>query len=166
KETVRLRTRVIDEGHSVSVARTITITKLLNYKTAKYLRVGPQHLLGMLQRSIGELGPADHAGNLLGALGAADFADTGAGAVASPLLLDQVMMLGKGGNLRQVRDTENLAGARKRLQLLSHRFCGTAADSGVNLVEDQRPLRSSCFLSRTRLNRGFERQHNARHFAA
>ena len=48
------------------------------------------------------------------------------------------MAVGERGDLRQVRDADDLAAGRELAQLLADRPGGLAADAGVDLVEDQR----------------------------
>src|SRR5580704_15617322 len=86
------------------------------------LRVGLQHLLSMLARSLGQLSPAQHAGDFFGALLAGNEADRSAGAVGSGFLFDQIMMVGEGCDLRQVSYAEHLIGSRQCLQLFAHGF--------------------------------------------
>lgn len=64
------------------------------------LRVGLEHLLGVLARGFGQPGAAEHAGNFLGPLFPGDDMDARPGAAGCGLLFDQIMMVGEGGNLR------------------------------------------------------------------
>jgi hypothetical protein len=105
------------------------------------LRVGFQHLLGMLARGLGQFGPAQHAGNFLGALLAGDEADCGAGAIGGALLFDHVMMVGEGRNLRQVSYAQYLIGSRQCFQLFSYGLSCASADAGIDFVEDKSYVR-------------------------
>ncbi len=60
----------------------------------------------------------------------------------SGFFLDQVVMVGKGGDLGQVGDAKDLVRPRQALQLLAYSLGCAAADSGVDFVEDQGALRS------------------------
>src|SRR6185312_176976 len=91
----------------------------------------------MLQRAFGQLGAANHPGNLLGTLGACDFADTCLGSLPGPLLFDQVMMIRKCCDLRKMGDAKYLARPSQRLHLLPDSFRCAAPDPGVNFDEDE-----------------------------
>src|SRR5690349_7859732 len=83
------------------------------------------------------------------------------------------MLIGEGGNLREVGDTEYLLGSRELLQLLAHGLRRAAPDATVDLIKDQRPLRgasaSAVAAGSFRVaafDGGLERQHDARELAA
>ena len=75
-------------------------------------------------------------------------------------LLDVEVGRAGGGNLRQVRDAEDLEALAERAQLLAHHRRDPPADAGVDLVEDERLARL--------VGRGqrLQRQHHARQLAA
>src|SRR5947208_8528211 len=81
------------------------------------------------------------------------------------------MLVGKGCDLRQMSDAEDLVPCRERLQLLADRFGGAATDTCIDLVEDQGSqfalllLLFSLARSVAGLDGGFEREHDARHLA-
>ena len=64
-------------------------------------------------------------------------AGQGDGAAVPLHLLDEIMMVGEGSDLRQVGHTEHLMARRQRLQLAAHNFGDAPADAGVNFVEHQ-----------------------------
>ena len=105
------------------------------------LRVGFQHLLSMLPRGFGQLGAAEHSGDLFGAFVSGDQMDGRAGASACGLFFDQVVMIGEGGNLGQVGHAKNLVLTGKTLELLPYRLRRPATDACIDFIENQRPLR-------------------------
>ena len=60
---------------------------------------------------------------------------------ARGVLDDREVAVGQRGDLRQVRDADDLAALGERAQLLAHRARGLAADAGVDLVEHERARR-------------------------
>ena len=56
------------------------------------------------------------------------------------------MLIGEGGDLRQMSDAENLLGAAEGFELLADGFGGAASDADVDFVEDQRARRGLLFL--------------------
>ena len=50
------------------------------------------------------------------------------------------MMVGEGGDLRQVGDTEHLIGACQRLKFFAHGLGCATSNAAVDFVEDQRAL--------------------------
>ena len=50
------------------------------------------------------------------------------------------MMVGEGGDLRQVGNAEHLIGARQRLKFFAHGFGCATSDAAIDFVEDQRAL--------------------------
>src|SRR5216684_2679315 len=99
------------------------------------LRVRLKHLLGVLQRSLRQLVSAQHPGDLFPTLVAGNLADARAGAVSCLFLFDQVMMIGKRRDLRQMGHTKHLGRASERLQLLPNCLGCATTDSGVDFVE-------------------------------
>src|SRR5207248_8957088 len=59
-------------------------------------------------------------------------------------LFDYKVTVGKGGDLGQMGDTKHLIVFSKRLELFSYCFRHPPADSGIDLVEDQRTLPQGC----------------------
>ena len=55
---------------------------------------------------------------------------------AESFLLDQIVMIGKSCDLRQMGHAEHLIGAGQSFQLFAHGFGRAAADAGVDFVED------------------------------
>jgi len=72
------------------------------------------HLFRVLARGVGQLGATQHARYFFGALFAGDVANGGTRAARGFLLFDDVVMVGEGGNLRQVRDAEDLIATGER----------------------------------------------------
>src|SRR5438309_1905026 len=97
--------------------------------------VGAQHLLCIAPRSLGQPGPAQHAGYLVCPLVSLDLPDRGPGTPSRYAFLDDVMMVRETGNLRQMSDTQNLTAARQLLQLTPDRLGGPAPHTSVNFVE-------------------------------
>ena len=91
----------------------------------------------MPDRCFGKGGSAEHASHFFGALVVAKETDRGSGAALLLVLLDQEMLVGERGDLRQVRHAEDLLGAGERLELLTHGFGGSASDADVDFVEDE-----------------------------
>ena len=60
---------------------------------------------------------------------------------ADVFLFDQVVMVGEGGDLRQVGHAENLVRPRQGSSASSYRFRCPASDAGIDFVEHQRALR-------------------------
>ena len=52
-------------------------------------------------------------------------------------LFDDEMLVGEGGDLRQVGDAEDLLAAAEGFELLADGFGGAASDADVDFVEDQ-----------------------------
>ena len=79
------------------------------------LTVSANHLLGVLPRSFGQLGPTQHSGYFLSPVVASNRPNRGPRPAGRILLLNQIMMVGKGSNLRQMSDAQNLVAAIKTL---------------------------------------------------
>src|SRR5438874_1393207 len=92
------------------------------------LRVGLEHLLGVLQRCVRDLRAGEHARDLFGAFLGVEPPDAGARAALRFPFLDGVVLVGEGSDLRQMRDAEHLLGARERFEFLAHGFGGAPAD--------------------------------------
>ena len=73
-------------------------------------------------------------------LAGAQLADRRARRLGLAVLLDREVAGRERGDLRQVRDAEDLAVLGQRAQLRAHRARRVPADAGVDLVEDQRGL--------------------------
>src|SRR5579859_3678463 len=90
------------------------------------------------------------------------------------LLLNNIMLIGKRGDLRQVGNAEHLMTAAKGLQLPAHGLGGAASDAGINFVEDQGACpgfrlsvtRTSSMRRFVGLHGSLEGQHHSRHFPA
>ena len=74
----------------------------------------------------------------MGAGAVVEDADVGLRAAVLLALFDGEMLIGEGGDLRQMGDAENLLGAAEGLELLADGFGGAASDADVDFVEDQR----------------------------
>ena len=72
----------------------------------------------MSARSLGQLRPTQHARNFLSALFASNQAHRRTRAVGRTFLFDQIIMVGKSGNLRQASYARHLTSPRQCLQLL------------------------------------------------
>src|SRR6266536_1911425 len=64
--------------------------------------------------------------------------DTRQGTIALNNLLDLIMLIAKGGQLREMRHTKDLMHAREIPKFLSHGHTHASADALVNFVEAQR----------------------------
>src|SRR5579884_495333 len=90
---------------------------------------------------------------------------------AAPLLLflDKKMLVCEGGDLRKMRDAQDLLCARKRLEFLTNSLGSSSANTNVNFVEYQR-ARHLCFLLLRLIcaffHADFQRQQHARHLSA
>ncbi len=82
-------------------------------------------------------GAAQHAGDFVGAGAVVEDADAGLRAAVLLALFDGEMLIGEGGDLRQVGDAEDLLRAAEGFELLADGFGGAAADADVDFVEDQ-----------------------------
>src|SRR5580693_4181165 len=96
-----------------------------------------QHLFRMLARRLRQLGTAQHAGHFLSTFISGNQTDGGLGPFTGYALLNHVMMIREGRDLRQVSHAENLIRPRQSLQLLANSLRRPPADAGVDLVEDQ-----------------------------
>ncbi len=108
--------------------------------TRKDLPVRFDHLLGVLTGGLGQPGAAQHARNFFGALFADDGADMGAGMPLRLVFLDHVVMVGKGCDLWQVRNAEDLSGAGQSFEFFADGLGGAASNAGVDFVEDHGAL--------------------------
>ena len=75
-----------------------------------------------------------------------DQPDRGLGPTRTLALFDKVVLIGEGGDLRQVGHTEHLIAFGQGLQLPADSFGGAASNPGVDFVKDQGPLGGSRFL--------------------
>ncbi len=64
-------------------------------------------------------------------------ADVGVGAAAGFLLRDEEVLVGEGGDLRQMGDAEDLLGFGQGLELLADGLGCATADADVDFVEDE-----------------------------
>ena len=97
-----------------------------------------QQMCSMFQAGLGQLGPAQHAGDLLGPLRILHAANLGLRAPALLRLLDQKVLIAERRNLRKMGDAQHLLALRQRLQLSPNRLRRPSADADIDLVEDQR----------------------------
>src|SRR5436305_8220652 len=81
---------------------------------------------------------AEHATELLDDLVGVELGDGRARELVLALLLDAEVPFGECGDLRQVRDADDLASCAERAQTLADRACRVPADARVDLVEDER----------------------------
>src|SRR5579862_5753154 len=104
-------------------------------RTASFLRVGFQHLLGVLAGRFGKLGTTEHAGYFFGPLVAADEAHGSASAIGGSFLFNQIMMVGESRDLRQVGNTKHLIGSRQRLQFFADGLGGAASNASIDFIK-------------------------------
>src|SRR3712207_1319350 len=97
-----------------------------------------EQLLGVPPRRRVVTVGAEHAHDLPDHGAAAQEGHRRARRVRGGVLDDREVAIGQGGDLREMRDAEDLATRRQRTQLLADRPRGLAADAGVDLVEDER----------------------------
>jgi len=109
---------------------------------------------------IANLFAARHARDLLDALGALDAQQARRRPPVDLALLDPEMGARVSGDLRQMGDAEDLMPARELGEAPSHAIGGPAADTRVDLVEDQHHSRVGL------ADRGFDREKRARELAA
>src|SRR5215813_13349775 len=120
-------------------------------------RVRLQQLLRVLTRTLRQLGSAQHAGDFFRTLAGIKRTNQCPGAARDFPLLDQIMVVGKGRDLRQVGDAEHLVGPGQGFQFLAHGFRGAATDAGIDLVKHQGALRAArSFALLPGLHRRFE----------
>jgi hypothetical protein len=94
-------------------------------------------LCGVLEAGVGDFCPGQHAGDFVGAGAVVEDADAGLRAAVLLALFDGEMLIGEGGDLREVGNAENLLGAGEGLKLLANSFGGAASDANVDFVEDE-----------------------------
>src|SRR5882672_4839597 len=111
----------------------------------KYLGILRNQLLSIPQRRFRQLRPAEHPGHFLGSFSRYDAPYGSFGPSPSRLFLDQVMLIRKCRNLRQMRNTQDLSGPGQGLELLAHSIRRPPADAAIDLVKNHRPLPSPCF---------------------
>ena len=73
----------------------------------------------------------------MGAGAVVEEADLRLGAAVDFALFDEEVLIGEGGDLRQVGDAEDLLAAAEGFELLADGFGGAAADADVDFVEDE-----------------------------
>ena len=99
-----------------------------------------------MEAGFGDFGAGDHAGDFVGAGAVVEEADLHLGAAAGLALFDDKVLIGEGGDLRQVGDAEDLLALAEGFELLADGFGGAASDTDVDFVEDQR-ARGGFFLA-------------------
>lgn len=121
-----------------------------------------------MEAGFGDGGAGDHAGYFVGAGAVVEDADLGFSAAVGLALFYDEMLVGEGGDLRQMGDAKDLLAAAEGLELVANRLGGAASDADVDFVEDQSAggggfgLGLGCGL----FDRDFEGEHDAGHFAA
>src|SRR5262245_26420484 len=80
-------------------------------RSCSFLCVGFDHLLGVLEGALGDLGTAQHARDFFCALIAGDVEDGGFRTAGGFFLLNAVVVIGEGRDQRTMGDAEDLAGA-------------------------------------------------------
>src|SRR5579885_1699416 len=118
-----------------------------------------EHLFGALHRKFGHAAAHDMR-NLPDALLRAQFVHERNGAIIEDLLVNAVVSIGEGSDLRQVRDANDLVIARKLPELLAHDLTAAPADTSIDLIKDEGGRGISISED------GFEREHEARSLAA
>ncbi len=85
-----------------------------------------------------DLFPAEHAGDLRNPLlGIVEPPDSRARVPAGVLFPDEEVRGGEAGDLRQMRDTNDLIAGGELLKLAADHFGHAPADAGVNLVKEK-----------------------------
>src|SRR6185295_13722438 len=88
-------------------------------------------------KAIADCLAAEHPRDFVDAAGLVEAADRRPRPSAIHTLVDCEVRIGVGGDLRQVRDAEDLERGAERTQLAADDVGDAAADAGVDLVEDQ-----------------------------
>ena len=83
------------------------------------------------------MAPRDHPCYFFGSFLWREEADGGLGAALFFLFFDEEVLIGEGGDLREVGDAEDLLDAREGFEFLADGFGGPASDADVDLVEDE-----------------------------
>ena len=130
-----------------------------------------EHLFCVLQRCFSQFRAAEHAGDFFQAICVTKDTNRGAGAALNFALLYDEMLVGEGGDLREVRDAKDLLRAGKRLEFVTDGFGCAASNADVDFVEDERSWKGCALLPTARFrctffNADFECKQNAGHFAA
>lgn len=97
-----------------------------------------EHLGGVLQGFGGDARAGDHAAEFLDAILAREFVDGGDDAAFLLAFGDQIVVIGEGGDLGEVRDAEDLLSSSEAIQAFADAFGDGAADAGVDFIEDER----------------------------
>ena len=132
---------------------------------SRTFRLSRGRQIALFQQARGELErrfafAAEHPRDFFLARFSGDFAQIGKRAAARDFLCHNEMRRRRRSDLRQVRDANHLMIAPQRLHLRADSMRDFAADVRVDLVEDEQRNRI------VRGERGFDRQHQARDFAA
>src|SRR5262249_3305846 len=93
------------------------------------------YLFGVLTRCLRQLSTTQHSRHFFRTLFACDRSNRCPRAPASSFLFDQIMMIRKGGNLREVSNAEQLIRPRKGLEFLPHSFCRASTNTSVNFIK-------------------------------
>src|ERR1700682_2382345 len=92
----------------------------------------------MAAGAVGVFGAGEHAGDLFDATATVEFGNTHCRSTRDDCFFHEQVTIGKAGDLRLVRNAEDLICFRQLLQLYTHSFADAAADPGVDFVEDDR----------------------------
>ncbi len=101
------------------------------------LAAGGNHLGGVLQAGISDLGAAQHACNLVGAGAVVEDTDAGLGASVFLSLFHSEVLISEGCDLGQMRNAQDLLGATERLEFVPNGFGCAASDAYVDFIEDE-----------------------------
>src|SRR5262249_49747606 len=101
-------------------------------------------LLDMTSSRLGNPGSTHHTGELVDAGIASHKFDTGDGPPIENDLFDAVLIVGKGGHLRQVSHADDLITGREFLELTPHGFCGFSPDTGINFIKNKGLMGTVC----------------------
>ncbi len=103
------------------------------------------HLRGVLQAGVGDLGAGEHARDFVGAGAIVEDANAGLRAAILLALFDGEVLIGEGRNLREVGDAEDLLGAGESFEFVADSFGGAASYPDVDLVKNQSAWRGFLF---------------------
>src|ERR1019366_5168885 len=129
---------------------------------------GGDHLGGVLVAGFGDIGAGDHSGYFVGAGAVVEDADLGFGAAVGLALFYDKVLIGEGGDLREMGHAEDLLAAAEGFELLADGFGGAASDADVDFVEDEGAGGWILLVGFGGIlfDGDFEGQHYAGHFAA
>ena len=131
--TCRQKVAILRE-HQPTAGRLGIITPRAEYEISRAL----EHFPRMGKGLVGDIDPAQHAGDLLDAAFAAQAAQVGVRLPSPAAFLDLHMLMGQGRHLGQMGDAQHLTVVGEPAQLAADDLGHTATDSGIDLVENQR----------------------------